>query len=448
MNTSSVISRRRWIGGIGSAALLSRLGRISALAQGAQPEYRALVCIFLNGGNDAHNTIIPLAQPALDAYRAARGTLALPDNNGPVLPVETPDGTPYAFNPGLEAIHPLWAQGRLAVLANTGLLVEPVQRPAFLAHQAAVPTNLFSHSDQIQQMQSGNASGSAGTGWAARALDVINGLNGKSTFPGAVSIAGPSLFCTGNVVPSASLLPGFNLDVNGLSLWPQAAADARKLGIQQLMELDDGHALFKAANKVRKDALGLNALLAGTSATLATPFPGTSLGNQLQQVARIIKLRTTVGMNRQVFFCSLGGFDTHGAQSWQHWSLLRQVGDAMAAFYAATQELGLADKVTTFTMSDFGRTLQPNGGGTDHGWGSHHLLLGGAVQGGRIHGTFPSLILGGDDDSGSRGALIPTTSVDQYGATLAAWLGVPAAELPTVFPNLQNFGGWNVGFMG
>jgi len=153
-------------------------------------------------------------------------------------------------------------------------------------------------------------------------------------------------------------------------------------------------------------------------------------------------------MSRQVFFCSLGGFDTHGAQSWQHWSLLKQVGDAMAAFYAATQELGLADKVTTFTMSDFGRTLQPNGGGTDHGWGSHHLLLGGAVQGGRMHGTFPSLILGGDDDSGSRGAHIPTISVDQYGATLAAWLGVPTADLPTVFPNLQNFGNWNLGFMG
>jgi uncharacterized protein (DUF1501 family) len=449
--SSSMITRRRWIAGLGSAALLSRLGRMSALAQGVPPDYRALVCIFLTGGNDGHNTLIPLSQDALNAYRAARGSLALPDNNGAVLPVETPDGTPYAFNPGLEAIHPLWAQGRLAVLANTGMLVEPVNRAAFLARQADVPTNLFSHSDQIQQMQSSLGPGSGGTGWAARALDLINGLNAGSTFPGAVSIAGPSLFCTGNVVQTASLLPGFNLDASGLSFWPQAAADARKLGIQQLMEIDGGNALIKAANKVRKDAIGLNALLAGTSATIATPFPATSLGNQLQQVARIIKLRNTVGMSRQVFFCSLGGFDTHGAQSWEHWNLLTQVGEAMAAFYAATEELGVADKVTQFTLSDFGRTLQPNGVGTDHGWGNHHLILGGAVHGGRLFGTFPSLALGGDDDSGSRGALIPTTSVDVYGATLAAWLGVPVASLPSVFPNLPNFGTtpahWNLGFL-
>lgn len=452
MNSIPMISRRRWIGGIGSAALLSRLGHMSALAQGAPPDYRALVCIFLTGGNDGHNTIIPLSQAALNGYKAARGNLALPDNNGPVLPVETPDGTPYAFNPGLKAIHPLWAQGRLAVLANTGMLVEPVQRAAFLTNQAAVPTNLFSHSDQILQMQSSLGPGSGGTGWAARALDIINGLNGSSTFPGAVSIAGPSLFCTGNVVQSASLLPGFNLDASGLSLWPQAAADARRLGIQQLMDLDDGNALIKAANKVRKDAIGLNALLSGNSATVSTQFPGTSLGNQLRQVAQIIKLRNTVGMSRQVFFCSLGGFDTHGSQSWEHWNLLTQVSEAMAAFYAATQEMGVADKVTQFTLSDFGRTLQPNGVGTDHGWGSHHLILGGAVQGGRLYGTFPSMALGTDDDSGSRGAMIPTTSVDAYGATLAAWLGVPATSLPTVFPNLLNFGpnfaSWNVGFLG
>ncbi len=452
MNSIPMISRRRWIGGIGSAALLSRLGQMSALAQGVPPDYRALVCIFLTGGNDGHNTVIPLSQAALNAYKAARGNLALPDNNGAVLPVETPDGTPYAFNPGLKAIHPLWAQGRLAVLANTGMLVEPVQRATFLTNQAAVPTNLFSHSDQIQQMQSSLGPGAGGTGWAARALDIINGLNGGSTFPGAVSIAGPSLFCTGNVVQSASLLPGFNLDASGLSLWPQAAADARRLGIQQLMDLDDGNALIKAANKVRKDAIGLNALLSGTSANIATQFPGTSLGNQLRQVAQIIKLRNTVGMSRQVFFCSLGGFDTHGSQSWEHWNLLTQVGEAMAAFYAATQEMGVADKVTQFTLSDFGRTLQPNGVGTDHGWGSHHMILGGAVQGGRLYGTFPSMALGTDDDSGSRGAMIPTTSVDAYGATLAAWLGVPAASLPTVFPNLVNFGpnfaSWNVGFLG
>ena len=177
-------------------------------------------------------------------------------------------------------------------------------------------------------------------------------------------------------------------------------------------------------------------------------FPGTSLGNQLKQVAQIIKLRASTGMSRQVFFCSLGGFDTHGSQSWQHWSLLSQVSDALAAFYNATVELSVPDRVTSFTLSDFGRTLQPSGTGTDHGWGNHHLLLGGAVQGGKIFGNFLTMSLSGPDDSGSRGALIPTTSIDQYGATLASWFGVPDAQLSSVFPRIANFATANLGFLG
>ena len=165
-------------------------------------------------------------------------------------------------------------------------------------------------------------------------------------------------------------------------------------------------------------------------------------------MAKVIKLRTTVGMSRQVFFCSLGGFDTHGSQSWQHWDLLKDLSEALAAFNLATDEMGVANQVTSFTLSDFGRTLQPSGTGSDHGWGSHHLIMGGAVQGGQIYGTFPSLALGGPDDSGSRGALIPSTSIDQYGATLAAWFGVPAVDLPTVFPNLSKFATANLGFLG
>ncbi|MBL9138435.1 MAG: DUF1501 domain-containing protein [Verrucomicrobiales bacterium] len=441
------ITRRQLIGGLGGAALLSRLGRLNALAQSAPPDYKALVCIFLTGGNDGHNTVVPLTQSEFNAYRAARGSLALPDNNGALLTVETPNGTPFGLNPGLLPIHPLWAQGRLAVLANTGMLVQPVTRTQFLANAVPVPTNLFSHSDQIQQMQSGVPSTSGATGWGARAADQINGLNGTSTFPASVSITGPALFCTGKIVQSASLLPGFNLDMNGMQLWPQAAADARKAGVQQVIEFDSGLALVQAANKVRKDAVSLNAMLTGSSATIATSFPGTMLGNQMLQVAKIIKLRASTGIQRQVFFCSLGGFDTHGAQSWQHWDLLRQVSEAMAAFYEATQELGVADRVTTFTLSDFGRTLEPSGAGSDHGWGNHHLILGGAVLGGRMYGTFPTMALGGPDDSGSRGALIPTTSIDQYGATLASWFGVPSGQLLSVFPNLDKFATSNLGFL-
>jgi len=446
--THNRVSRRQWIQTLGGTALIAGLGRMNLLAQTTPPDYKALVCVFLSGGNDGHNTVVPLTQAEFNAYRAARGSLALPDNNGAMLPVETPDGTPYGLNPGLLPIHPLWQQGRLAVMANTGVLVQPVTRQQFLDKSAPLPTNLFSHSDQIQQMQTGVPSTSGGTGWGARAADILQPSNGNSSFPAAVSISGPALFCSGNVVQSASLLPGFNLDVNGMQLWPQAAANARKLGLQNILELDSGLALVQSANKVRKDALSLNALLTGSVANISTVFPGTSLGNQLRQVAKIIKLRETTGMSRQVFFCSLGGFDTHGSQAWQHWSLLRQLSDAMAAFHQATMELEVEDRVTSFTLSDFGRSLQPSGSGSDHGWGNHHLIMGGAVQGGRVYGQFPSMSLGGPNDSGTRGAMIPTTSLDQYGATLASWFGVPNANLGAVFPNLGNFAQANLGFMG
>lgn len=442
------ITRRQLLTGLGGTALLSFLGRANALAQAAPPDYKALVCVFLSGGNDAHNMIVPLTQSEFTAYKAARGTLALPDNNGALLHVQTSDGTPFGLNPGLQALSGLWGQGRLAVLANAGMLVQPVTRAEFLANAVPLPTNLFSHSDQIQQMQSGIPSTSGGTGWGARAADVMQPMNAASSFPATVSISGPALFCTGKVVQSASLWPGFNLDAAGMSLWPQSAADARRNGFQQILQFDNGLELIQAANHVRQDALALNKLLSGSSATISTVFPGTSLGNQLLQVAKIVKLRASTGMSRQVFFCSLGGFDTHGAQSWQHWDLLRQLSEALTAFYNATVELGVADRVTSFTLSDFGRTLQPSGSGSDHGWGSHHLIVGGAVRGGTMYGTFPTLALGGPDDTGSRGALIPSTSLDQYGATLAAWLGVPGGQLAAVFPNIAKFGSANLGFMG
>lgn len=442
------ITRRQLLSGLGHTALLSFLGKVNVLAQATPPDYKALVCIFLSGGNDSHNMIVPLNGPDNIAYRAARGSLALPDGNGALIPIQNIDGVPYGLNPGMQALAPLWNQGVLGVVANTGMLVQPVSRSEFLLNAKPVPTNLFSHSDQIQQMQSGVPSASGGTGWGGRAVDQVQGLNGAASFPSAVSIAGPALFCKGSVIQSASLWPGFNLDASGMQLWPQAAADARKNGYQQILQFDSGLELIQVANHVRQDAIALNAMMSGASAVINTPFPGTDLGRQLQQVAQLIKLRSSTGMSRQVFFCSLGGFDTHGGQSWQHWDLLRQLSEALAAFYTATGELGVADKVTSFTLSDFGRTLQPSGTGTDHGWGTHHLVLGGAVQGGRIHGTFPTLALSGPDDAGSRGVLIPSTSIDQYGATMATWLGVPTAQLATVFPNLANFANPTLGFLG
>lgn len=435
------------IASLGSAALIARLGRMNAWAQSATPDYKALVCIFLAGGNDGHNTIVPLTQSQFNAYRAARGTLSLPDSNGPMVPISAPDGTPYGLNPGLASLGPLWTQGKFAIMANVGMLVQPLVRAQYLQKAAKVPTNLFSHADQLQQMQSGIPSTSGGSGWGGRAADQTQILNGASGFPPAFSIAGPALFATGSVIKSAALLPGFNLDADGMQLWPQAAADARKLGLQQILQFNSGLTLVQAANQVRTDALSLNAMLTGTASNLSTVFPGTSLGDQLKQVATIINLRASTGIRRQVFFCMLGGFDTHGSQSWQHFDLLRQVSDAVLAFYNATVEMGIPNSVTSFTLSDFGRTLQPSGSGSDHGWGNHHLVIGGAVKGGTVYGQFPDLSLGGPDDSGSRGALIPSTSVDQFGATMASWLGVSAGQMSKVFPNIGNFATQNLGFV-
>ena len=439
-------SRRRFLRDASALLGAATLGGTAA-AQTASG-YKALVCIFMLGGNDGHNTVVPMSTAAYNAYRTIRGGLALPDGNTQLSTVTTPAGVPYGLNSGLNAIAPLWAQGKLAVVANVGMLARPITRAQYLDGSVRVPSNLFSHSDQIQQMQTADPNG-GGHGWGGRSADAVQAQNGTSRFPPSISMAGNVLFSTGQSVQSASLIPGFDLGMSGMSTWPASATTARRTGLNQLLTMDSGVSLIQAANKVRQDAVSLNELLAGNVGGngFATPFPGTDLGRQLEQVAKIIRLRATTGMNRQVFFCSIGGFDTHSQQSWAQWDLLRNVAEAMNAFYAATVEMGVASGVTTFTESDFGRTLQPSGSGSDHGWGNHHLVLGGAVRGGNVYGTFPFPALGGPDDASNRGVLIPSTSLDQYGATLAKWFGVSATAMAQVFPNLGYFSTSDLGFM-
>jgi uncharacterized protein (DUF1501 family) len=422
---------------------------MNAFAQSAT-DYKALVCVYLFGGNDGNNVIVPQTQANYNAYKAIRLGLALPDTSAKLLPVtDAATGLPYALSDGLVGVHPLWAQNKLAVVANVGMLVKPTTRAQYLANSVPLPTNLFSHSDQTSQMQSGVPSTGGGTGWAGRIADQAAPMNGAASFPAGFSISGPALFTTGSVVQSASLYPGFDLDLYGMNVWPASATAARKTALQQLLTFDSGMALVQAANKVRQDASALNAMLKDTSGTppLPTVFPGTQIGQQMQQVANIIRLRNATGMKRQVFFCALGGFDTHGAQGWQHWNLLSQLSAAMGAFYQATVDMGIADKVTAFTLSEFGRSLQPSGSGSDHGWGNHHMVMGGAVQGGRIYGQFPVMALGGPDDSGNRGVWIPGVSTDQFGATLGSWFGLTPAQNAAVFPNLVNFSQQNLGFV-
>lgn len=448
MNTNRRHFLRLASGAFVSAAGFTRFGMMNALAQPSS-NYKALVCVFLFGGNDGHNVVVPQSAAQFAAYKAIRGNLALPDVSAQLLPVTALNGTPYALSSGLSAIHPLWAQKKLAAVANVGMLVKPTTRAEFLANTVPLPTNLFSHSDQVIQMQTATPSGSGGTGWAGRVADAVQGLNNASSFPASVSMSGPALFCTGNIVQSASLIPGFDMNLYGMDLWPASAGAARKQALQEILTMDSGLAVVQAANKVRQDAMTLSALLKNLSSgpALATPFPGTSIGQQLREVAKIIQLRTQVGLSRQVFFCSLGGFDTHSAQAWQHWDLLRQLSEAMMAFYNATAEMGVADQVTTFTETDFGRTLQPSGNGSDHGWGCHQIVMGGAVKGGDLYGMFPTLALGGPDDANNRGVLIPTTSLDQYGASLARWFGLDAAAINAAFPTLANFAVKDLGFL-
>ena len=424
---------------VGSLALRP-FGLLPALAQGAS-DYRALVCIFLFGGNDSNNTIVPMDDASYKAYTSIRGSLAL--TAAELTPtVHSVANAPYAFHGKLTELASMFSTKELAVVANVGNLVQPLTRAQYQAQGAVVPLNLFSHADQQLQWQTSIAQGNSPTGWAGRAADYIESQKiNTSTFPVFLSVAGNAMLGNGASTQPVALAPGGSLQLSGFNT--SAASQARLSALNNLLKLDSGVALAQAANNTLANSIGdANALTAALAkgTKLQTKFPATSIAEQLQQVAQIIQVATYLGMNRQVFFCSLGGFDTHAGELEAHNTLYPQLSQAMAAFYAATQELGVAQKVTTFTESDFSRTFQPTTtDGSDHAWGSHHMVLGGAVQGGQICGAFPTFTLGGPNDTDTRGRWIPTTSVDQYGATLASWFGIPDASLPTVFPNFANF---------
>jgi uncharacterized protein (DUF1501 family) len=351
----------------------------------------------------------------------------------------------------------LFEAGKLAVVANTGILVEPTDQFQYQNAAVQLPTQLFSHSDQVLQMQAGVPNTSASSGWGGRIADLAQPNNAATTFPVSMSLNGSSLFCAGVSVPGTNLQPGNSLDQYAMgSGWPQAAINARADAQKQIVALGNSNRLIAAADKVMSDTWQLNAILktAGTSGNTGfdQTVAGGTLGKQLNAIAQIISLRAQTGAGRQVFFCGLGGFDTHSGQDYQQWVLLQEVSRAMKAFYDSTVYMGVANQVTTFTASDFGRSLQPSGTGTDHGWGSHYLALGGSVIGKQIYGSFP--IMNQSSSSydplvyaDSRGVLIPSTSLAQYGATLAKWFGAPDDQLNGLFPELANFTVRDLGFL-
>jgi uncharacterized protein (DUF1501 family) len=447
-----MFSRRGFIrvgtASVGSLALRP-FGLLPALAQNG-PNYRALVCVFLFGGNDSNNTIIPMDDASFAAYTSIRGSLALSGSN--LTPTVTSvSGAPYAFHAKLAEVASLFSSKELAVVANTGALVQPLTQAQYQSQQAAIPLNLFSHSDQQLAWQTSIAQGHSPTGWAGRAADYIAAQNiNSSKFPTFFSVAGNALEGTGVNTQPVAVAPGGSLQLTGFN--SSTASQERLNALNTLLTTESGVSLVQAAKDTLSNSISDASALANAlakSSPLKTVFPTTSIGAQLQQVAQIIQVQSYLGMSRQIFFCSLGGFDTHAGELETHNTLYPQLSPALAAFYDATQELGMAQNVTTFTESDFSRTFQPTtDDGSDHAWGSHHLVLGGAVQGGQIFGKFPTFQLAGPDDADVRGRWIPTTSIDQYGATLCSWFGIPASALAAVFPNLANFSTSNLGFLG
>ena len=427
---------------------LSKFGLVSALAQSAS-DYKALVCIFLFGGNDSNNMVIPLG-PGYANYQSIRANLAIPQ--GGVLPLQAGGQASYGLHTNMPELQALFNNTKsLGVLANVGTLVQPTTRAQYLKYQN-LPQNLYSHEDQQDQWQTTQLSGLPNSGWAGRIADkVATSFNSAAQFPPILSVAGNPIFCTGDATRPFTMNPGSTPGLNGFST--SAASQARFLAVQQLLTFDTGISLVQAASNVTTQGIQEGVVLANALKTipaLQTAFPASNgLATQLKQVAQVISARSALGVNRQIFFCSLGGFDTHSDQLATQVGLYTQLSQAMSAFYSATQELGVANNVTTFTLSEFSRTFQPgSNGGTDHAWGGHQFLLGGAVKGNTIYGSFPSLALGGPDDTGSNGRWIPSTSVDQYAATLATWFGVQQTDLPGIFPNLANFTTQNLGFLG
>jgi uncharacterized protein (DUF1501 family) len=368
-----------------------------------------------------------------------------------LLPLQVGSAANFGFHPNLPELQGLFNNQKVvAALNNVGTLVQPTTQQQF-QHQGTLPQNLFSHSDQQDQWQTTQLSGLQNAGWAGRIADNVQPtFNSAANFPPVLSVAGSTIFGTGVQSRPFTMNPGSTPGLQGID--SSAAGQAKFLGLQNLLTLDTGISLVQATSAVTGQAVQQSSTLATALhglAPLQTVFPtGNGLAAQLKQVAQVIAVRSALGIGRQIFFCSQGGYDTHSDQLASQVGLYGQLSAAMSAFYSATQELNVASNVTTFTLSEFSRTFQPgSNGGTDHAWGSHALMMGGAVKGNALYGTFPTLALGGPDDTGSNGRWIPTTSVDQYAATLASWFGVANGDLPAIFPNLANFSAANLGFM-
>jgi uncharacterized protein (DUF1501 family) len=423
------------------------LAALGEAAAATATDYKALVCVFLYGGNDYGNTLVPYDTTHYGLYQAQRPTLAYARDAltaTALNPIAAPldrNGVPYqyALAPELAPLLPVFDAGRMGVLLNVGTLVAPTTKAQYTAKSVPLPPKLFSHNDQQSVWQSSSPEGAI-SGWGGRLGDLFEAGNGNATFT-CVNVSGNAVYMSGKTAVQYQVTPNGSVPLTGLKS-PLFGSTAASTALFNLVTQQRSH-LFEAEHaRVMKRSIeandSLTSALAGAP-TIATPYPtGNPLADQLKMVARMISVADALGARRQVFFVSLGGFDTHDGLLNIHPGLLANVSAALKAFYDSTVELGVASQVTAFTASDFGRTLAGNNDGSDHGWGSMHFAIGGAVKGRQCFGTAPVIANNGPDDVG-QGRLLPTTAVDQYAATFGSWLGVSDADLLNVLPNLRNF---------
>ena len=488
----SVITRRDFIrrmscAAVGTVAMTSAISDLrlmnAAMAQSNISDYKALVCIFLQGGNDSNNLIIPTLQSQYNNYAAIRTpVLAIPQSA--ILPVNSldGDGNTYGLHPSCPELQGLFGEGKLAFLFNTGTLVYPITRAQYLAGTGSKPPQLFSHADQQTQWQTSIPDQPPTTGWGGRCADLLNAVQPNAPISLMVTLAGANTFEVGNIVAQYAVSTSGAISLT-LPTSPSGGANTNRLPtLMNILGLPYTNLQSQAYAGVAEQAINagslLNNAIIGTGSanfwtnafpTKITPPEGgtaftSTLSPQLQMVARLIAAGSTAaanggfGMKRQIFFCQVGGYDLHTGQTnystnnpsnvlvGAHTNLLAELSQSMYAFQRAMEQLGLSKNVTSFTASDFGRTFPSNGQGSDHGWGSHHLILGGAVNGQRTYGQFPALTVNGPNDTNT-GRWIPTTAIDQYFATLATWFGVDSGKLATIFPNIGRFSSSNLGFI-
>ncbi len=442
------LTRRDLLRAGGAGLALGAMPGLQVLAAPAPfTDYRALVCVFLFGGNDSFNMLVPRSDAEYNVYADSRQNLAIAQADLlPISPLSS-DGAQYGLNPSMPEIQALFESARVAFVTNVGPLIEPTTRTQFFEGSVTLPPQLFSHNDQQDQWHSLKGNTQSSTGWAGRMADLIRlEVSGQQLATNA-SLFGNTLFQSASETVAYVMGPSGPVPFEGLG--DAGIFLEQRRAFERIIGASYGSIYERGFAEIQQRAVASADLVSGAIASappLATVFPPSQLGTQLETVARLIAVRDQLDMQRQVFFVATGGFDTHDDQVELQPGLLGGISQALGAFHQATVELGVSDSVTTFTQSDFGRTLTSNGDGTDHAWGGIQLVMGDAVAGRELYGSYPRLEIDGPDDVGG-GRMIPTTSADQFAATLAAWFGIADGDLAAVAPHIDNFGVRDLGFM-